>query len=100
MGRHSSFVSAAAKPTSLRLSPEAASLVEEARRRTKLSRSELIERAILEEMPRLIERAASPDERRLALDRLLALGGSGAAAAGYPTAEELAERSRSFRGAN
>jgi len=88
----------AVKPTSLRLSPEAASLVDEARRRTKLSRSELIERAILEGMPRVIERAASPEERRRSLERLLALGGVGAGADGRPTAEELAERSRAFRG--
>jgi Ribbon-helix-helix protein, copG family len=88
---------AVAKPTSLRLSPQASALVEQARRRTNLSRSELIERAILGHMPRLIEAAASPEERRMSLDRLLALGGAGVEAAGRPSAEELAARSSALR---
>lgn len=90
-------MTAAVRPTSLRLSPEAAALVDRAQRRTSLSRSALIERAILAHLPKVIESAASPTERRASLDRLLALGGSGAAAAGHPTAAELAARSRFFR---
>jgi hypothetical protein len=85
-------------PTSLRLSPEAAALVAEAQRRTNLSRTQLIEGAILEHLPRVIAQASSPADRQTSLDRLLALGGAGAAAAGHPSAAELAARSRLFRG--
>ena len=85
-------------PTSLRLSPEAAALVAEAQRKTSLSRSQLIEGAILDHLPRVIAQAASQADRKSSLDRLLALGGAGAAAAGNPSPAELAARSRLFRG--
>ncbi len=85
-------------PTSLRLSDEAAALVAEAQRKTNLSRSRLIEDAILDHLPRVIARASSEGQRRSSLDRLLALGGVGATPAGHPSAAELAARGRLIRG--
>ncbi len=84
-------------PTSVRLSKETKKLLNEAARKTRRSRSYLIEETLKRHLPSLVRSGERPtkDER---IRRLKELQGIGVRLAGGRTAEEIDARVREFRG--
>ncbi|MBM3563063.1 MAG: ribbon-helix-helix protein, CopG family [Alphaproteobacteria bacterium] len=89
--------SAAPAPTSVRLTDETRKILDEAARRTRRSRSYLVEETLKQFLPRIVQKETqpSPEER---IRRLKELEGIGYRLVGPQSIEEIDARIREFRG--
>lgn len=89
--------SAAPTPTSVRLTDETRKILDEAARRTRRSRSYLVEETLKQFLPRVVQKETqpSPQER---IRRLKELEGIGYRLVGPQSVEEIDARIREFRG--
>lgn len=90
-------MSLAALTTSIQISEETSKLLDEAAKKTRLSRSFLVEEALKRHLPSTVGNDAPlPLEERLR--RIRELGGIGVRLVGEQSVEDLERRSREFRG--
>ncbi|MGJ0453681.1 MAG: ribbon-helix-helix protein, CopG family [Methylocystis sp.] len=84
-------------PTSVRLTEETRKILDEAARRTRRSRSYLVEETLKQFLPRIVQKETqpSPQER---IRRLKELEGIGYRLVGPQSVEEIDARIREFRG--
>ncbi|MBI1867206.1 MAG: ribbon-helix-helix protein, CopG family [Methylocystis sp.] len=87
----------AAPPTSIRLSEKTRKLLDDAARKTRRSRSFLVEETLKRHLLETI-RAQNGDHAQRRLDAMLAKGGVGVRLIGEQSVEALEQRSREFRG--